>query len=95
MLQVQQGASARNCQAMSRRSALKAGFLGLAFVLQAGADYMLTPNWGVFVDGKKVFFETDSGGMAQNPVTGFFNIPTRAHVRVDPWVAAAGITFKY
>jgi outer membrane protein len=66
-----------------------------AFVLQAGADYMLTPNWGVFVDGKKVFFETDSGGLAQSPVTGFAVIPTRAHVRVDPWVAGVGITFKY
>jgi Protein of unknown function (DUF1501) len=29
MLQIQQGASARNCQGISRRTALKAGFLGL------------------------------------------------------------------
>src|SRR5262249_12076587 len=30
MLQIQQGPSRRNCQGMTRRSALKAGFLGLA-----------------------------------------------------------------
>ena len=31
-----------------------------ALVLQAGSDWMLTPNWGVFVDGKKLFFSTDA-----------------------------------
>jgi len=61
-----------------------------AFIVQAGADYMLTPNWGVFVDAKKVWFATDAGGFLLNT-----NIPTRAHVRVDPWVADVGITFKY
>jgi outer membrane protein len=65
-----------------------------AFVLQAGADYMFTPNWGVFVDAKKVFFSTDSGGLVTNPVT-FLPLSVRSHVTVDPWVAATGITFKY
>jgi len=64
-----------------------------AFILQAGADYMLTPNWGVFADGKKVFFSTDSGGFA--PTTLGILVPVRANVRVDPWAASAGITFKY
>lgn len=64
-----------------------------AFVLQAGADYMLTPNWGVFADGKKVFFSTDSGGFAIT--TSGIPVPVRANVRVDPWAASAGITFKY
>jgi len=63
-----------------------------AFVLQAGADYMLTPNWGVFVDGKKVFFSTDAGGFAN---TNLGWLPVRANVRVDPWAADVGITFKY
>jgi outer membrane protein len=31
-----------------------------AFVVQGGADLMLTPNWGVYVDGKKTFLSTDS-----------------------------------
>jgi outer membrane protein len=66
-----------------------------AFVLQMGADYMLTPNWGVFVDGKKIFFETDSGGFVTNPLPPHVLVPVRAHVRVDPWAAETGITFKY
>ncbi len=60
-----------------------------AFLIQAGTDYMLTPNWGLFVDGKKLFFSTDAGGF----VGGIG--PVRALVRVDPWVADVGITFKY
>ncbi|MGH6853752.1 MAG: OmpW/AlkL family protein, partial [Methylocella sp.] len=59
-----------------------------AFVLQGGADWMLTENWGVFVDGKKLFYSTDAQGFSGA-------VPFRAHVQLDPWVASAGITFKY
>ena len=65
-----------------------------AFILQAGADYMITPNWGAFVDAKKVWFATDLFGFATSPFT-TLPLPTSAHVRVDPWVADVGITFKY
>ena len=58
--------------------------------LQAGTDWMLTPNWGVFVDGKKLFFSTYSQGFAFPG-----NVPERTHVTIDPWVVTAGITFKY
>jgi outer membrane protein len=61
-----------------------------ALILQAGADWMLTPNWGVFVDGKKAFLSTDTQGFA---VPG--NVPVRAHLTLDPWLASAGVTFKY
>jgi outer membrane protein len=61
-----------------------------ALILQAGADWMLTPNWGVFVDGKKAFLSTDAQGFA---VPG--NVPVRAHLTPDPWLASAGVTFKY
>jgi outer membrane protein len=60
------------------------------FVLQAGADWMLTPNWGVFVDGKKVFISTDAQGFELNTT-----VPVRAHIQVDPWLVSTGITFKY
>jgi outer membrane protein len=60
-----------------------------AFVLQAGADWMLTPNWGVFIDGKKTFFSTDAQGFALN------GTPQRAYVQLDPWLLSTGITFKY
>jgi hypothetical protein len=28
------------------------------------ADWMLTPNWGVFVDGKKIIYSTDASGIS-------------------------------
>jgi outer membrane protein len=59
------------------------------FVVQGGADLMLSPNWGLFIDGKKAFYSTDAQGFA---VTG---IPVRAHVQLDPWLLSTGITFKY
>jgi outer membrane protein len=60
------------------------------FVMQAGADYMLTQNWGVYVDVKKIMYSTILNGDLLN-----LNIPIRANVALDPWAAGAGITFKY
>jgi outer membrane protein len=60
------------------------------FVVQGGVDLMLTPNWGVFVDAKKVFLSTDVFGFLLNT-----SIPIRTHVALDPWAAVAGVTFKY
>lgn len=59
-------------------------------VLQGGADLMLTQNWGVFVDLKKIFYATDAQGFLLNT-----NVPIRLHGHLDPWVAGAGVTFKY
>jgi outer membrane protein len=61
-----------------------------AFVLQAGADLMIAPNWGIFIDGKKSFYSTDAQGFLLNT-----NTPIRTHITLDPWRASAGITFKY
>ncbi len=36
----------------------------LASSLQAGADYMLTQNWGVFIDAKKIFYSTNCLGLS-------------------------------
>lgn len=60
------------------------------FIAEAGFDYMLTPNWGVFAEGKKVWISTDASGQLINT-----DIPIRTHVQLDPWVGIAGITFKY
>lgn len=60
------------------------------FVVQAGADWMLTPNWGVFIDAKKLFLSTDASGFLLNTT-----IPIRTHVQLDPWAVSTGITFKY
>ena len=62
------------------------------FVVQGGADLMLTPNWGVYVDGKKEFLSTDAQGFVP---TAAGPVRVRAHVTLDPWRASAGITFKY
>ncbi len=61
-----------------------------SFIVQAGADWMITPNWGLFIDGKKAFFSTDAQGFLLNT-----SIPVRAHITFDPWIASTGITFKY
>jgi outer membrane protein len=61
-----------------------------AFNAQGGADVMLTPNWGVFVDAKKFWFATDGQGLLLNT-----NIPVRVHTVLDPWTAMAGLTFEY
>lgn len=59
-----------------------------ALVLQAGAEFMLTHDFGVFVDAKKALFSTDAQGF-------LLNAPVRALLRVDPWLATAGLTFKF
>ncbi|MCI0466853.1 MAG: outer membrane beta-barrel protein [Beijerinckiaceae bacterium] len=68
------------------------------FALQAGANFMLTPNWGFFVDAKKAFYSTDAQGLFltfDRRLRTFVTHPVRTHVTLDPWVASAGITFKY
>ncbi|WP_084572703.1 OmpW/AlkL family protein [Methylocapsa aurea] len=60
------------------------------FVLQGGADFMLTPNLGVFADVKKLFLSTN----AQGTVLGTA-IPIRTHVALDPWVVSTGVTLKF
>ena len=60
-------------------------------VAQAGFDLMLTQNWGVFVDVKKLIYYNP-------PFQGFLlnsNIPIRTLGSLDPWALGAGITFKY
>jgi outer membrane protein len=65
------------------------------FALQAGLNYMLTNNIGVFVDAKKVWLSTDvTGTVVGTPQLGL-TIPVRTHVQLDPWVASTGLTLKF
>jgi outer membrane protein len=70
-----------------------------ALIFQAGADFMLTPSWGLFLDAKKALFSTDAQGFLTSPYSFTVPIavtrPVRAHLTLDPWIATAGITFKY
>jgi len=62
-----------------------------SFVVQGGFDYMLTENWGVFVDAKKlIYLNPDFQGNLLNT-----NIHIRTLGKIDPWIASTGITFKY
>lgn len=65
------------------------------FVTQAGFDYMLDgfglPNWGVFVDAKKlIYLNPNFQGNVLNT-----NIHVKTLGKIDPWIASTGITFKY
>jgi outer membrane protein len=60
-------------------------------VAQAGFDLMLTQNWGVFVDAKKlIYLNPNFQGNLLNT-----NIHIKTLGKIDPWIASAGITFKY
>jgi outer membrane protein len=64
-------------------------------VAQAGFDYMLDgfglPNWGVFVDAKKLIY------LNPNFQGELLNLPIHVKTlgKIDPWIASTGITFKY
>lgn len=56
------------------------------FALQAGVDYMLTKNWGVNVDVKKLWLRSDftaNNGALTGKAT------------IDPWLIGTGVTYRY
>ena len=60
--------------------------VGVAF--QAGANYMFTDQWGIFVDVKKAILRTKA--------TGFLGpVPVKADIRLDPLVLHTGVTFRF
>lgn len=58
------------------------------FNLQIGADWMITKNFGLFVDVKKIFISTSARGFA-GPST------LTSDVRLDPTIISAGLTLRY
>lgn len=60
----------------------------LGAVLQAGVDYWITDNIGVFADAKRFFLDSE--------VTGSLGpMPVLARTRVDPWIISAGISAHF
>lgn len=57
---------------------------GLA--LQAGVDIMLDRHWGINFDVKKIFLE---------PKVKVNNGAVTGKVRIDPWIFATGVTYKF
>ncbi len=65
-------------------------------VLQAGFDYMLTPNWGVTADVKKTFTYTQSSGTGMNiPGHGWFPAASYQHTHFQPWTFSVGIVYAF
>lgn len=60
----------------------------VGFAVQAGANYMFTDNWGVFVDVKKAILRTEA--------TGYLGpAPIKADIKLDPLVLHTGVTFRF
>lgn len=57
--------------------------------VQVGFDYMLTKNWGVNFDVKKIFLETKWS--ATHDALG--DISGKA--KIDPWLVGAGVTYRF
>ena len=60
-----------------------------AFVMQAGADWMIDKNWGVFVDVKKLLLSVDASGNLLGAV------PVTARVRLDPTIVFTGVSYRF
>lgn len=60
----------------------------LGFTGQVGFNYMLSENWGVFVDLKKVYLRPKTQGYLGAA-------PIRATVTLDPLVLHTGVTYKF
>jgi len=56
--------------------------------VQGGADYMLTPRWGVFASVSHLFLRTHGEGS-------FNGLPVSAKIALDPNVVMGGLTFRY
>ena len=59
---------------------------GFGFALQAGVDVALRGPWSANLDVKKVFFETDAVDRKNG---------VKAKVSLDPWVASAGVGYRF
>jgi outer membrane protein len=60
-------------------------------VLQAGAEFNLTPTTGIYVDVKKIFLKTKARGNA--PALG--GVPVTADAKLNPLVVGAGVVYRF
>jgi outer membrane protein W len=65
-------------------------------VLQAGFDYMLTPNWRLSFDVKKTFTYVQSNSEGINiPGLGWFPAASYQHTHFEPWTFSAGLVYAF
>jgi outer membrane protein len=65
--------------------------------LQAGFDYMINSNWGVFFDAKKLFahFDAKATGINLGPPVGVIPVGASAGTTVQPWFFTTGVTYRF
>ena len=69
---------------------------GFGPVLNAGFDYMLSPNWGLYAGVKKAFFYTQSSGDGVSiPGAGWFPAQSYQHTHFQPWTFSVGIVYAF
>lgn len=56
---------------------------------QVGFDYMITRNWGVNVDVKKIMMQPNAN------ITLAGGVPVTAKVKIDPWLVSTGVTYRF
>ncbi|MGN7294058.1 OmpW/AlkL family protein [Rhizobium sp. SAFR-030] len=61
----------------------------LGAALQVGFDYMFDEHWGLNVDVKKLFLETEWS--ATHSALG----PLSGKAKLDPWLLGAGVTYRF
>ncbi len=65
-------------------------------VLQAGFDYMMTPNWGLNADVKKAFFYDQSYAEGLDiPGLGPFPARSYLHTHFQPWTFSVGVVYAF
>lgn len=63
-------------------------------VVQFGADYMLTPRWGISLDVKKAFsYVTGHGYVAEAYPWRQYSVDQHAHF--NPWLLSTGILYRF
>lgn len=67
----------------------------VGFVLQAGADYMLTRNWGVSVDVKKTFSYVESHQSGIDIAGAMLPVNSYQHTHFQPWAFSAGVVYRF
>jgi outer membrane protein len=68
----------------------------LGLVVQAGADYMVTRDWGVTFDVKKTFDYVESEADGVNvPGVGLLPARTYQHTHFQPWAFSVGLIYRF
>ena len=60
----------------------------VGMALQAGMDVRVSGPWGVYVDAKKLFIDTDASGLLGGA-------PITAEAKVNPWIIQAGVGYRF